>query len=266
MKRSSRAFTLIELLVVIAIIGILTAILFPVFAKARENARRSSCASNLKQVGIAWLMYAQDYDEMIMRFSTGADSASSATPSNKIYYWWGSYDGSTLRGTEGLIQPYMKSDQVRVCPSFDPSSATSPQEGVTGYAYNVEFLSPTTYTPPTWAATPTPTSLAQIEAVARTVAFADAAQWQGGVRASTNLSKPATGDGAYPNFHGRHLDTGNVLFADGHVKAQRPKYRSGTFGYGGSLDAETLKTNHIGDLDEDGNFDTIELFNGKGTP
>jgi prepilin-type N-terminal cleavage/methylation domain-containing protein len=68
-KRSRRGFTLIELLVVIAIIAILAAILFPVFARAREKARQSSCQSNLKQIGLAFTMYAQDYDEKMPRGS-----------------------------------------------------------------------------------------------------------------------------------------------------------------------------------------------------
>src|SRR5438105_1605400 len=64
MKAERNAFTLIELLVVIAIIAILAAILFPVFARAREQARKASCTSNVKQLGLAWMMYAQDHDEM----------------------------------------------------------------------------------------------------------------------------------------------------------------------------------------------------------
>src|SRR6266511_1516430 len=64
MPKSKHAFTLIELLVVIAIIAILAAILFPVFARARESARKAACTSNVKQIGLAWMMYVQDYDEV----------------------------------------------------------------------------------------------------------------------------------------------------------------------------------------------------------
>jgi prepilin-type N-terminal cleavage/methylation domain-containing protein/prepilin-type processing-associated H-X9-DG protein len=92
-----RGFTLIELLVVIAIIAILAAILFPVFAKAREKARTSSCQSNLKQQGIAVLQYVQDYDEV---YPWGA-----AVYGGVYYYWW------------DMIQPYLKSAQVFACPS-----------------------------------------------------------------------------------------------------------------------------------------------------
>jgi prepilin-type N-terminal cleavage/methylation domain-containing protein len=78
--RHHGGFTLIELLVVIAIIAILAAILFPVFARARENARRSSCQSNMKQIGLSLLQYVQDYDEVLPADWTGASTYNSANP------------------------------------------------------------------------------------------------------------------------------------------------------------------------------------------
>ena len=84
MKR--RAFTLIELLVVIAIIAILAAILFPVFARARESARRASCQSNMKQIILAYTMYAQDYDEITVPVYT-SEKNGPVINSNNNYYW-----------------------------------------------------------------------------------------------------------------------------------------------------------------------------------
>jgi prepilin-type N-terminal cleavage/methylation domain-containing protein/prepilin-type processing-associated H-X9-DG protein len=112
-----RGFTLIELLVVIAIIAILAAILFPVFAKAREKARQTSCLSNLKQLGLGMMMYAQDYDEMTPAISMGSPTyfptLTNPPPDGLAYTagygWWNSWPLA--------IYPYVKNAQLYICPS-----------------------------------------------------------------------------------------------------------------------------------------------------
>jgi prepilin-type N-terminal cleavage/methylation domain-containing protein/prepilin-type processing-associated H-X9-DG protein len=211
-RQMKSAFTLIELLVVVAIIAILAAILFPVFARARENARRSSCQSNLKQIGLGIIQYTQDYDERLPRNDAGRD----------LLTW------------VDTLQPYLKSDQIFVCPSdsspYQMSVAGSSLRK-TSYAINQIYSSnPSENLFEANDANAVPTSLAAIEDSSGTIAAGDGKDYYqvytgaGATTVPTALdANPSTfGEGGRSGqFVGRHLGGGNFLFLDGHVKFQR---------------------------------------------
>src|SRR5689334_11678442 len=145
--RKQTAFTLIELLVVIAIIAILAAILFPVFARARENARRSSCQSNLKQIGLGFAQYTQDYDERLPLTMWAPPSPNSGTatgymaqtdsnnlPNAKTY---DAYKGAVACWVDE-IYPYLKSGQIFYCPS-DTNAGLYAQYGPAGNLGEISY-------------------------------------------------------------------------------------------------------------------------------
>jgi prepilin-type N-terminal cleavage/methylation domain-containing protein/prepilin-type processing-associated H-X9-DG protein len=217
-KGAKSAFTLIELLVVIAIIAILAAILFPVFARARENARRASCMSNLKQISLGVMQYTQDYDERM--------------PSNYVKL---TSSGSQIRWWADLIQPYVKSYQVFVCPSdTDPMSyhfdraPGDPTNLVISYSPNgvvtcsaadmasLNFPAVSTSTPPVLYAGLSQSIVAVAEP-STTILIMDMKQPTAPYNI-TNCNQTDLGSAATSEVPGRHLDGTNFLFVDGHVK------------------------------------------------
>lgn len=190
-------FTLIELLVVIAIIAILAAILFPVFARAREKARQASCSSNLKQIALAGLMYCQDYDEKF--------------PNPVLCGGGGPITGCFVAheycGDRGaVLQPYIKNRQVWECPSSRDCRRTS-------YGWNRSLDG--------WGAT----KLGTIQKPAETVMFADhrtnvTYRWCGGWLASNEGCCGGQGnDPVYPHWMDpAHNEGSNIALCDGHVK------------------------------------------------
>ena len=177
LPRRTSGFTLIELLVVIAIIAILASILFPVFARARENARRSSCQSNLKQIGLGIQQYLQDFDEKY-------PANRSTTP--------------PISWFPDQLQPYLKSQQIFVCPSgVDSESWTYSSGGPTyrsHYGYNYSNYSD--------LVTFIGINASKVATPSQSVLFAD----------------DNAGDLGTARL--RHLEGANYAYADGHVKWQ----------------------------------------------
>ena len=251
MTLNKKAFTLIELLVVIAIIAILAALLFPVFTQAKAAAKRTVTLSNLKQIGLAWSLYNSDFDNVVMRTQTAG--------SDRTYYWWGSYDGTTLRPKEGLLYPYTKNEQINGDPVF-PESLRTPL-GLTGFGYNYHYLSPATYSPPTWQEVPIPVQETQIGDPSGTVLFATSARinnWSSSepfLEGNTYLDPPSHD---YPGFHGRHMGKGVLIWVDTHANTLTPVMREGAFGWG--LHSDYYEPHTLGDIDKDGDLTTDELF------
>ena len=222
MKRTRAGFTLIELLVVIAIIAILAAVLFPVFQKVRENARRTACLSNQKQLGIAVQQYTQDYDERLYFFASAVDPMTgksksrtgaifSGTAANPVRWW-------------NALMPFVKSNAVFACPSDSGPTPSPDANGVKVIPRSFIALRPAEGL-----------SLAQIPDPVETIVITE--KWDMTIATPTTPSaaitdswvEPFNGDFAYDaaakrmNLIGdRHAEGVNCTFFDGHAKWYRP--------------------------------------------
>ncbi len=227
--KGHKGFTLIELLVVIAIIAILAAILFPVFARARENARRSSCTSNLKQIGLGVLQYVQDFDESMPGHNMAVQ-----------HQLW-----------MDVIQPYIKSEQVFTCPSdsrpqaqyrytagdYATETCRRAANGTLGNFKDVSYgsygASIISYNVNDQSTPPFSvfdrhglTNIAKMQAPSTTFMIADSATpGNGAWEIASDFGPSGINVNASPrdmnNISERHLDTTNVLYCDGHVKSSK---------------------------------------------
>jgi prepilin-type N-terminal cleavage/methylation domain-containing protein len=216
--RKSRAFTLIELLVVIAIIAIIAAILFPVFAQAREKAREITCVSNARQIGISVRMYVQDNDETMPIFEMYNTAASGGAPGTPGH-----------RGVEDEVAPYAKSKPLFLCPddTGGPTTNGATYHDTYGSSYRFTHACYTVVTDPsnpwvsmeddTIVSTPAQTITdALFQVPAQTRIMRDEMMPWFGPTADPGGAKYGYGTDYYKQWHPR---SGTIIYADGHAKS-----------------------------------------------
>jgi prepilin-type N-terminal cleavage/methylation domain-containing protein/prepilin-type processing-associated H-X9-DG protein len=227
-----RGFTLIELLVVIAIIAILAAILFPVFAKARERAQATSCINNLKQTGTAALLWVEDNNDSHLPLAiTDSDGTQ--------HFWHSGKRGTEQRAEWGLLYKYLGGKEIHDCATARAVKNANPQipfwpayglhEPVyTDAGGNVRYA-----------------KMSMIRNPAETVWLADSGtinRSSGGLIRVAGLAPPSE---KTPYVHGRHSGRCNIVWMDGHVSSRQPVYRTDLSGL---VSEANLRKAAVGDL------------------
>lgn len=221
-NHNQRGFTLIELLVVIAIIAILAGILFPVFAQAKEAARKTVCMNSVKETAIANLMYSSDYDDnaaFCVNIQALSDRFVLQDWFAEAYYTLPDFGGPFFDSQDGLLWPYMKNQGIYGCPDAAPLLADA---GVSplfpnGHGVNMNVM---VFEAPGWWFDPQPSiNLSQVVAPAETILVSDAVYVNDGppiLTYQTWIEDPVV---APPETWGIHNKFANVAWVDGHAKS-----------------------------------------------
>ncbi len=262
--RVVRAFTLIELLVVIGIIGLLIGILLPTMGRARDAARTVQCLSNLRQVGMAFTMFANANGGHLPQ--TG--SAKNVEPfdingvmTNVNVRWFGGFYGSPQRfyAPASMLEEYWGLADVGGCPSFEVDEFLRPQYGPVDYAYNSLYGRHAEWVAGGAKRNGRGVKIHRISEASRKALVWDSARVQAGKLDRTPWGYPSTGwNGRHePNFHARHGLLGGVAFVDGHAETIQPHYFDS---FNSSLDPTVLRRLQVGLIDDDGDINTDDLY------
>lgn len=243
-SRQENGFTLIELLVVIAVISILAALLFPVFSRARESARRVGCISNLRQLGQAFLMYTQDYDESLPNASDGPAGAGrtgawvyfNTFPANDT-----SLNNHSFNVKQGSLISYVKNDQIFICPTDGEGKRSGVSYSANSCVFNGRVPDPV------YDGFKTGKSLAAFDNTASWMLLSEESSGLFGDSGDGFQERRSTDDGyllyIVNYISSRHFGGTNINFLDGHSKGFRvEKILADKYQTGGGIGNDTCPT------------------------